>query len=133
MQFLFISKLTCLAKKLRYAVSPPFRSLMRILTYYWILATIIYFGATAAVTWASWTLDFSFAFVLGQLFIWLGLASLGCWFIVRWGLEREKVWWDNVRAGEIKPVNTTSIAKAQEEQRGHERGPIVEMSETPTR
>jgi len=106
---------------------------MRILTYYWILATIIYFGATATVTWASWTLEFSFAFVLGQLFIWLGLASLGCWFIVQWGLEREKAWWDNVRTGESNPVNTTNIAKAQEEQHGHERGPVVEMSETRTR
>lgn len=86
----------------RYAASPPFRSLMHILTYYWIIATLIYFAATATVTWASWSLDFSFAFVLGQLFIWLAIASIGCWAIVHWGLEREKIWWNTVGSSAIE-------------------------------
>lgn len=90
---------------------------MLILTYYWITATVIYFGATATVTWASWSLEFSFAFILGQLFIWLALASLGCWAIVRWGLEREKEWWNNAGGenGVSESEDTRNTTQPQEE------------------
>jgi hypothetical protein len=97
---------------------------MLILTYYWMIATVIYLGATATVAWASWSLEFSFAFVLGQLFIWLALVSVGCWAIVRWGLEREKEWWNNaggdsgVSESQDRPVDTSNITRSQEE-RGH--------------
>lgn len=107
------------------------------LTYYWIIATVVYFGVTAAVTWASWTLDFSFAFVLGQLFIWLALASLGCWLIARWGLEREKAWWDKTGYGTESqdwPVNANAATRPQEErEREHEYynrdASVIEMSQ----
>ena len=51
-------------------------------------------GITAAVTWAC-RLEFAFGWVLGQFFLWAGVASLGSWAIARWGLEKEKRWWNS--------------------------------------
>lgn len=78
---------------------------MLILTWYWIVMTCIYTGVTAAVTWATPT-NFAFAFVLGQLFIWLGLASLGSWGIVHWGMKREKRWWNSAPKHVLEELGT---------------------------
>jgi len=72
-------------------MSPPFRTLTRTLTWYWVLMTLVYTGVSAAVTWAA-PLDFAFAWVLGQLFLWAIVAGLGCWWIVRRGLRAEEKW-----------------------------------------
>ncbi|KAF8995698.1 hypothetical protein BDQ17DRAFT_1412087 [Cyathus striatus] len=77
----------------RYRVSPPFRSLMRLLTLYWTLSTLVYTGITAAVTWAS-PLQFAFGWVLGQFFLWAGVSALGCVWITRRELRRERVWFE---------------------------------------
>jgi len=94
----------------RYAASPPFRRLMFILTWYFGLACVSFLGIMAAVVWGAKegrpgsqagerefleSLDFRFAWVLAQVFIWAGVVGLGCWWIVRWGLRKEQQWWDS--------------------------------------
>ncbi|KAJ3985818.1 hypothetical protein F5890DRAFT_1564667 [Lentinula detonsa] len=78
----------------RYDASPPFRQLMTELTVYWVICGAIYCGLTATVTWAA-TLNFAFGWVLGQFFIWAFLSWIGCHFLARRGLERERAYWDN--------------------------------------
>lgn len=60
--------------------------------------TVVYFGITAAVTWTT-PLDFAFAWVLGQLFLWAAVGAAGNWVISRWGLARERKWWNEERHG----------------------------------
>lgn len=55
---------------------------------------LLFVGITAAVTWAS-RLGFAFGWVLGQFFLWAGVSSLGSWALARWGLAKEKQWWNN--------------------------------------
>ena len=109
----------------RYEASPPFRRLMRILTWYFGIACTIFVGLMAAVVWgakegqthtvAGWegespfSVDFRFAWVLGQVFIWMAVVALGCWWIVRWGLRKEQEWWDQRPELEKgRPVGLTS-------------------------
>jgi len=82
----------------RYAASPLFRRLMLHLTWYWIIATTLHAGGTAAVAWTT-SINFSFAFVLGFLFIWAAVAALGCWWMVHKELKNELVWWRVVHKG----------------------------------
>lgn len=42
---------------------------------------------------SSCSLNFAFAFVLGQFFVWVILAGLGSWGLARWDLRKEKRWW----------------------------------------
>ena len=94
----------------RYSASPPFRRLMRILTWYFGLACLALVGIMSAVVWGAEegnpftetgeiesqdSLDFRFAWVLAQVFIWAGVVGLGGWMIVRWGLRKEQEWWDS--------------------------------------
>ncbi|KAF8315424.1 hypothetical protein DL93DRAFT_2155295 [Clavulina sp. PMI_390] len=88
----------------RYAASPPFRSLMLALTYYWIIMTTLYTGITAAVTWAA-PLNFAFGYILGQLFLWLAVASLGSWAMVHWGLKRERAWFEREGRVELRQAS----------------------------
>ncbi|KIK70102.1 hypothetical protein GYMLUDRAFT_236531 [Collybiopsis luxurians FD-317 M1] len=78
----------------RYDASPPFRQLMVELTVYWVICGAIYCGLTAAVTWGA-PLNFAFGWVLGQLFIWAFLSFIGCRFLTRRGLERERAYWQH--------------------------------------
>ncbi|KAF8993044.1 hypothetical protein BDQ17DRAFT_1546223 [Cyathus striatus] len=87
----------------RYRVSPSFRSLMRLLTLYWTLSTLVYTGVIAAVTWAS-PLQFAFGWVLGQFFLWAGVSALGCVWITRRGLRREWIWFEAGGRGEVGRV-----------------------------
>lgn len=104
----------------RYAASPPFQRLLCHLTIYWILQTIVYAAITAAVTWGS-PLNFAFGWVLGQLFLWMGVAAFGCWILVRRGMAEEKRWWAEKVAGNMsgreKPIET----KREETTQGWER------------
>jgi len=76
----------------RYNASPPFRALMTQLTVYWVFCGTVYCGITAAVTWGS-PLNFAFGWVLGQFFIWAFVAAVGCYFLARRGLRRERAYW----------------------------------------
>ncbi|KAJ3868033.1 hypothetical protein EV359DRAFT_78050 [Lentinula novae-zelandiae] len=78
----------------RWDASPPFRQLMTELTIYWVISGAIYCGLTAAVTWAA-TLNFAFGWVLGQFFIWAFVSWVGCHFLARRGLKRERAYWDD--------------------------------------
>ncbi|ESK96181.1 hypothetical protein Moror_7255 [Moniliophthora roreri MCA 2997] len=80
----------------RYKVSPPFRSLMQIQTIYWTVMAAIYCGITAAVTWTT-QLAWAFGWVLGQFFIWALFSGIGCYLISKWGLGREREWWNQMR------------------------------------
>jgi len=76
----------------RYTMSPPFQRLMYHLTIYWTLQCALYAAITAAVTWGS-QLNFAFGWVLGQLFLWIGVSAIGCTMLVRMGKNKEKRWW----------------------------------------
>lgn len=78
----------------RWIVSKPFRSLMFTLTLYWGLQSLLYFGITAAVTWAS-PFDFAFGWVLGQFFVWAAVATVGSEVLRKWGLRKERTWWES--------------------------------------
>ncbi|KAF9463463.1 hypothetical protein BDZ94DRAFT_612764 [Collybia nuda] len=85
----------------RYAASLPFQRLMIHLTLYWTLQSVIYAAITAAVTWGS-PLDFAFGWVLGQLFLWMGVSAFGCWLLVKRGRAEEKRWWAEKLAGDTR-------------------------------
>lgn len=76
----------------RYNASRMFRTHMWWQTFYWIVAGSVYVGATAAVAWTT-SLDFAFAFVLGQFFVWFVIACFGSYVLGRWWNKREKQWW----------------------------------------
>jgi len=78
----------------RYETSPPFRLLMTQLTIYWVISGAVYCGLTAAVTWGA-PLNFAFGWVLGQFFLWALVSWVGCHFLARRGLQRERAYWDN--------------------------------------
>jgi len=77
----------------RYHASPLFRTLLQKLTVYWVFASILYCGLTAAVTWGA-PLQFSFGWVLGQFFLWAGAGAAGCVFLAKRGMRQEKEWWE---------------------------------------
>ncbi|KAF8873878.1 hypothetical protein BD779DRAFT_1678991 [Infundibulicybe gibba] len=77
----------------RYHTSPPFRALVRKLTVYWVFASVLYCGLTAAVTWGA-PLQFSFGWVLGQFFLWVAASAAGCVFLAKRGMRQEKEWWE---------------------------------------
>ncbi|KAJ3519760.1 hypothetical protein NMY22_g13050 [Coprinellus aureogranulatus] len=62
------------------------------LTVYWTISALLYSGVTALVSWLT-PLEFAFAWVLGQMFIWGAVSALGCRFIVKRGLRKEREWW----------------------------------------
>lgn len=91
-----------LSSKTRYHASPPFRQLMLHLTVYWTVCSLLYCGVTALVSWLT-PLEFAFAWVLGQMFVWGAVCSLGCRFIVKRGLRREREWW--ARKGQNQDIS----------------------------
>lgn len=72
--------------------SPPFQKLMMYLTLYWTISAVIYCGVTAAVSWTT-SLNFAFAWTLGQLFVWARISALGCHILSKRGLKKEREWW----------------------------------------
>jgi hypothetical protein len=97
---LMIGRLTKVWFGCRWRVSPPFRRLMQHLTIYWTVCSALYCVVTALVSWLT-PLNFAFGWVLGQMFIWGAVCAMGCKLLVRWGLKREKEWWDR-RSGTSK-------------------------------
>ncbi|KDR82524.1 hypothetical protein GALMADRAFT_237868 [Galerina marginata CBS 339.88] len=76
----------------RWNSSMPFQRLIMRLTLYWTISATIYCGVTAAVSWTT-SLEFAFAWTLGQLFIWAGVSAFGCHVLARKGLRDERKWW----------------------------------------
>jgi hypothetical protein len=84
------------------------------------LQTVVYTAITAAVTWGS-PLNFAFGWVLGQLFLWMGVAAFGCWYLVRRGRNTEKRWWAERVAGKTTRVEKPRVTKREENIEGWER------------
>lgn len=76
----------------RYQASPLFRQLMRHITLYWTICSVLYCAVTALVSWLT-PLHFAFGWILGQMFLWGAACSFGCRILVIKGLRKEKKWW----------------------------------------
>jgi len=76
----------------RYDASPPFQRLMYKLTVFWVFGACVYVGVTAAVTFTT-TVDFAYAYTLGQLFIWILVWIVLTWIWVHFALKWEHEWW----------------------------------------
>ncbi|KAF9474021.1 hypothetical protein BDN70DRAFT_345318 [Pholiota conissans] len=87
----------------RWHASVPFQNLVTQLTLYWTLSAAIYCGATAAVSWST-SLNFAFAWTLGQLFVWARLSALGSHILTKRGLKKEREWWANEHPNEVREV-----------------------------
>lgn len=68
------------------------------LTAFWAFGSALYFGVTAAITWTV-RFGISFGLILGVFFIWLVVWAILSLWIVRWGLKREEVWWQQNKEG----------------------------------
>lgn len=79
------------------------------LTLYWGLQSLLYFGITAAVTWAS-PFDFAFGWVLGQFFVWAAVATVGSEMLRKWGLRKERTWWESTGRELASTRGDTSMA-----------------------
>jgi len=77
----------------RWNMSPPFKQLIKTLTIFFALSTAVYVGITAAVVFSA-PVQFAFGWVLGQLFMWAAWTAFICWVITRYGLIKERAWWN---------------------------------------
>ena len=94
------------------------------LTLFFVFATAVYAGITAAVTFKT-SHRFAFAFVLGQFFVWALWTAFICWGITRSGLRKEREWWHATRQGE-------GVSIAIHEKRPEVPPPEVPQGERPT-
>jgi len=89
----------------RYNASPPFRALMYQLTVFWSAGCFLFVGLTAAVTFTT-SLDFAFAYVLVQIFVWGGLWFFLTWMYAKYSLDREYAWWKKNRGSRATSLET---------------------------